>query len=92
MSTLRVEGSHPGLYAWRVGDDDWYDPVVLACALQWPEYVVGMHKLYRQAQVQEVLGRPRLSIAGAVALIGKAPDRLGELLELLIRAEVHDPS
>lgn len=92
MSTLRVEGSHPGLYAWRLDEMDWYDPVVLACAMQWPEYVVGWSELSRGDEVRDLLGAVRVTVAGAVALVAKSPERLGQLLELLVRAEIHEPS
>lgn len=92
MSTLRVEGSHPGLYAWRVDDSDWYDPAVLACAMQWPEYVIGWSHLGRGDEMRDLLGAVRVSVAGAVALVTKDYSRLGDLLELLLRAEIHDPT
>lgn len=92
MSTLWVEGSHPGLYAWRLDEMDWYDPVVLACAMKWPEYVVGWSELARGDEMRDLLGAVRVSVAGAVALVAKDDSRLGDVLELLLRAEIHDPT
>lgn len=75
----------------RDGARDWYDPCVLACALGWAEYVVGWSKLDPDTEAcDDLLGKVRVSVAGAVALVEKSPDRLGDLLELLIRADVEE--
>lgn len=83
------------IYAYRLeeqdGTRDWYDPAVLACALGWPEFVVGWSKLDPHAEANDdFLGKVRVSVAGAVALVVKDESRLGDLLELLIRAEVYE--
>lgn len=83
------------IYAYRLeeetGTRDWYDPCVLASALGWAEYVVGWSKLDPETEAcDDFLGKLRVSVAGAVALVQKAPDRLGDLLELLIRADIHE--
>lgn len=83
------------IFAYRLeepdGTRDWYDPCVLAVGLGWAEYVVGWSKLDPETEAcDDFLGKVRVSTAGAVALVKKAPHRLGDLLEILIRAEIHD--
>lgn len=83
------------IYAYRLGENesarDWYDVVVLACALGWAEYPVGWSKLDdEQARDRFLTEAVRVTPAGAVALVAKDPARLGDLLELLIRAEIYE--
>lgn len=81
------------IYAYRVTDElgvcDWFSPAVLAAALGWPEFPIGWDELEYEKRVN-LPGGLRVSIAGAMMLVEKDPSRLGDLLELLIRAEIHE--
>lgn len=81
------------IYAYRITDElgtyDWFSPAVLACALDWPEFPIGWTELEYDKRV-DLPGGVRISIAGAMMLLEKDPDRLGDLLELLVRAEVYE--
>ena len=82
------------IYAYRIhdfdGSRDWYDLAVLACALDWPEYPIGFRDLHDNQMREDFIGHTRVSVEGAVALVAKDNSRLGDLLGLLIRAEVYE--
>lgn len=81
------------IYAYRATDElgtrDWFSPAVLAAALHWPEFPIGWDELEYEKRVN-LPGGVRVSIFGAMMLLEKNPKRLGDLLELLVRAEIYE--
>jgi hypothetical protein len=82
------------IYAYRIADfdgtRDWYNLVGLALALDWPGFSVGFDDLGDDEMREDFVRTTLVTAAGALALVSKDESRIGDLMALLMCAEVYE--